>query len=58
MIRYDLTWRNSMRYLMAILILGACATGPRGLVNRAVKAERLKPAARASFGTSQLAPMS
>ncbi|MHC5051258.1 MAG: hypothetical protein ACYTGK_11695 [Planctomycetota bacterium] len=27
-----------MRYLMAVLILSACATGPRGLVNRAVKA--------------------
>ena len=27
-----------MRYMLAILLLGACATGPRGLVKRAVKA--------------------
>jgi hypothetical protein len=27
-----------MRYMIAVLILGACASGPQGLVNRAVKA--------------------
>jgi hypothetical protein len=39
-----------MRYLLAILLIGACATGPRGLVNRAVKASGGREALEAVRG--------
>lgn len=39
-----------MRYWIAILVLGACATGPRGLVNRAVKASGGRDAMEAVHG--------